>query len=126
MNHHNNVWVFFIHGIKKLLLVQQGDNFSKLLSEICSWKIIRMRAVSGSWWLAHAQNTSLWLHLSTVMRSRLCGVSGWFTSVFLPLPPLPLFLLFHCLGSVTGVRMTGCGGSHLDCGDCQPWEHVTV
>ena len=98
MYHNHNVWVFFIHGIKKLLLVQQGDNFSKLLSEICSKKIIRMWAISG-----HAQSTVLWLHLSMAMCSRLCGVSGWFISVFLSLPPLPLFLLFHCLCSVTSV-----------------------
>ena len=38
-------------------------------------------------------------------------------SVFLSLPR-PLVSVFHCLRSVTGVRMTGPGGSWLGCGDC--------
>ena len=48
MNHHNNVWVFFIHGIKKLLLVHQGDYFSKLLSEICRNKINTHTDIRGA------------------------------------------------------------------------------
>lgn len=34
MNQHYHVWVFFIYGIKELMLVQQCDYFSKFGSEI--------------------------------------------------------------------------------------------
>ena len=49
-------------------------------------------------------------HLSVEVCSRLCGVSGWFVSIFCPFP-LPFIPVFYCVCSVTGVWMTWRGSS---------------
>ena len=47
-----------------------------------------------------------------------------FFSASLPQIRPPFFP--HCYHSVTGARMSLCGGSWLGCGDCKPWKRLTV